>query len=378
MNTTAIFEPVGHESLADAVVSQIEDLIASGILKQGRKLPSERDLAEMLRVSRPKLREALQVLEERGLVTTQHGEGTFVAALTGQAMMPALLALYERHEPAFFDYLEYRREQEGFAARLAARRATKADKERISEILDENERAWQEQGGAAPGVMAGHSLGEFSALVCADALGFADAVKLVRSRGEFMQSAVPVGEGAMAAIIGVDDADIERICEETSDGETAIVSAVNYNSPGQVVIAGHTGAVDAAIEALKAAGAKRAMPLPVSAPFHTSLMRPAGERLAEAIAGMAIASPGIPVVHNVHAATESDPEKIRALLVQQIYSPVRWTSCVQTMVSAGVQRVVECGPGKVLSGLNRRIDKSLASFNLEEPEALEAARAELA
>ncbi|WP_170330663.1 FadR/GntR family transcriptional regulator [Ruegeria arenilitoris] len=143
MSPTAIFEPVGHESLAEAVVAQIEDLIASGILKQGRKLPSERDLAEMLRVSRPKLREALAVLEERGLVTTQHGEGTFVAALTGQAMMPALLALYERHEPAFFDYLEYRREQEGFAARLAARRATKADKERIAEILSENERAWE-------------------------------------------------------------------------------------------------------------------------------------------------------------------------------------------------------------------------------------------
>ncbi len=143
MNTKAIFEPVGHESLADAVVAQIEDLIASGILKQGRKLPSERDLAEMLRVSRPKLREALAVLEERGLVTTQHGEGTFVAALTGQAMLPALLALYERHEPAFFDHLEYRREQEGFAARLAARRSTKADKERIAEILEEDQRAWK-------------------------------------------------------------------------------------------------------------------------------------------------------------------------------------------------------------------------------------------
>ena len=143
MNTKAIFEPVGHESLADAVVAQIEDLIVSGILKQGRKLPSERDLAEMLKVSRPKLREGLQVLEERGLVTTRHGEGTFVSPLTGQAMLPALLALYGRHEPAFFDYLEYRREQEGFAARLAAQRATKADKARISEILDENQRAWE-------------------------------------------------------------------------------------------------------------------------------------------------------------------------------------------------------------------------------------------
>ena len=149
MTTTAIFEPIGHESLADAVVAQIEDLIASGVLKQGRKLPSERELAEMLRVSRPKLREALHTLETRGLVNTQHGEGTFVAALTGSAMLPALLALYERHEPAFFDYLEYRREQEGFAARLAARRATSADQERISEILAENERAWRENDSVA-------------------------------------------------------------------------------------------------------------------------------------------------------------------------------------------------------------------------------------
>ena len=145
MASTAIFEPVGHESLADAVVTQIEDLIASGILKQGRRLPSERDLADMLNVSRPKLREALQVLEERELVFTRHGEGTFVSPLTGQAMLPALLALYGRHEQTFFDYLEYRREQEGFAARLAARRATRADKERIAEILAETERAWSEQ-----------------------------------------------------------------------------------------------------------------------------------------------------------------------------------------------------------------------------------------
>lgn len=143
MKPTSLFEPVGHESLADAVVAQIEDLIASGILKQGRRLPSERDLADMLKVSRPKLREALHTLEERGLVTTRHGEGTFVSALTGQAMLPALLSLYGRHEPAFFDYLEYRREQEGFAARLAARRATRADKERIAEILTEIEQAWK-------------------------------------------------------------------------------------------------------------------------------------------------------------------------------------------------------------------------------------------
>ena len=144
MTPASLFEPIGHESLADAVVAQIEELIASGILKQGRKLPSERDLAESLKVSRPKLREALQTLEERGLVQTRHGEGTFVSALTGQAMLPALLSLYGRHEPAFFDYLEYRREQEGFAARLAAERATKADKARIGEILDDMERAWKD------------------------------------------------------------------------------------------------------------------------------------------------------------------------------------------------------------------------------------------
>ncbi|WP_298908121.1 FadR/GntR family transcriptional regulator [uncultured Aliiroseovarius sp.] len=143
MTKKALFDPVGHESLADAVVAQIEDLIASGVLKQGRQLPSERELAETLRVSRPKLREALHILEERGLVMIKHGEGSFVAPLTGQAMLPALLDLYGRHEPAFFDYLEYRREQEGFAARLAARRATRADKERISEILTEIERAWK-------------------------------------------------------------------------------------------------------------------------------------------------------------------------------------------------------------------------------------------
>ncbi|TDG14037.1 ACP S-malonyltransferase [Seongchinamella unica] len=234
-------------------------------------------------------------------------------------------------------------------------------------------RAWQSQGGARPALMAGHSLGEFSALVCAGALGFADGVRLVRSRGQFMQTAVPVGEGAMAAIIGLDDDTINRICADT-DG---VVAAVNFNSPGQVVIAGHTGPVDTAIAALKEAGAKRAMPLPVSAPFHTELMQPAGERLAEAMADLDINSPEIPVVHNVHAQTESDPEAIRALLVQQIYSPVQWTRCIQAMTDAGVTNIVECGPGKVLSGLNRRIDKALASYSLEDPESLASAKQEL-
>lgn len=238
-------------------------------------------------------------------------------------------------------------------------------------------RAWREQGGDQPAVMAGHSLGEFSALVCAGALGFADGVQLVRQRGAFMQSAVPVGEGAMAAIIGLDDEAINRICGEVAQQCAAVVAAVNFNSPGQVVIAGQTSAVDAAIAALKEAGAKRAMPLPVSAPFHTELMRPAGEQLAEAIAGIGISAPDVPVVHNVNGATEPDPERIRQLLVEQIYSPVQWTRCIQAIVDAGATRVIECGPGKVLSGLNRRIDKSLQSFSLEEPDALEATLAEL-
>jgi [acyl-carrier-protein] S-malonyltransferase len=238
-------------------------------------------------------------------------------------------------------------------------------------------RAWQEQGGAAPQVMAGHSLGEFSALVCAGALAFTDAVNLVRQRGAFMQTAVPVGEGAMAAIIGLDDESINRICKEVAAAQNRVVAAVNFNSPGQVVIAGHADAVEAAITSLKAAGAKRVMPLPVSAPFHTALMKPAGEKLADALATITINAPGIPVIHNVHAAAESNPEKIRSLLVEQIYSPVQWTGCVQAICATGATGVVECGPGKVLSGLNKRIDASLQSYSLEEPEALEAAIAEL-
>lgn len=238
-------------------------------------------------------------------------------------------------------------------------------------------RAWLEQGGPRPGIMAGHSLGEFSALVCAGALGFADAVQLVRQRGAFMQTAVPVGEGAMAAIIGLDDEAINRICGEVTASAGGVVGAVNFNSPGQVVIAGHTAAVEEAIAKLKEAGAKRAMPLPVSAPFHTQLMKPAGERLADVVADMAISSPEIPVVHNVHAAPESDPRRIRELLVEQIYSPVQWTRCMETIAGSGAVNIVECGPGKVLGGLARRIDKSLQCFSLEEPDDMLATLAAL-
>ena len=232
-------------------------------------------------------------------------------------------------------------------------------------------RIWQEIGGATPAYMAGHSLGEFTALVCAQSLGFQDAVKLVQQRGAFMQTAVPVGQGAMAAIIGLSDELIVTSCKDASD--IGVVAAVNFNSPGQVVIAGETAAVDKAIELCKAAGAKRALPLPVSAPFHTELMKPAGVKLEEQIKKLTFATPVIPVVHNVHGKPEQDAEKIKALLVEQIYSPVQWVSCVQYMREQGIELMVECGPGKVLSGLNRRIDKALNSCSTEEPAEIKAA-----
>lgn len=237
-------------------------------------------------------------------------------------------------------------------------------------------RLWQAQGGPDPAMMAGHSLGEFTALCCAGVMGFADAVDLVRKRGAFMQSAVPVGVGAMAAILGLEDDCIAVACEEAAQGEC--VAPVNYNSPGQVVIAGHAAAVERAIAGCKEAGAKRAMLLPVSAPFHTDLMRPAGEQLANEIQRLAFSAPRIPVVHNVHARTESDPQAIKELLVRQIYSPVQWTACVEHMTSSGIALAVECGPGNVLSGLNRRIDKSLQVAGLEDPEGLAGALAQAA
>ena len=235
-------------------------------------------------------------------------------------------------------------------------------------------RIWQEKQGAMPACLAGHSLGEWSALVAAGAVAFKDAVRLVRMRGAFMQEAVPFGEGAMAAIMGVEDERIRDICEQAAEDE--VVSAVNYNSPGQVVVAGNAGAVDRAVEGLKEAGAKRAMLLPVSAPFHTSLMRPAADRLAEHIRATDFAAPQIPVIHNVHARAETDPDTIKALMIEQIYSPVLWVDCVQALTDRGVDTVVECGPGKVLSGLARRIDKSLVALATEDPASLDKALAE--
>lgn len=234
-------------------------------------------------------------------------------------------------------------------------------------------RVWQQKQGVQPALMAGHSLGEWSALVCAGVVAFQDAVKLVQQRGKFMQEAVPAGQGAMAAIIGLDDALIIEACKKAEQGE--VVSAVNFNSPGQVVIAGAAAAVERASALCKEAGAKRALPLPVSAPFHTELMRPAAERLAEQIAATSFSVPNIPVVHNVTADVEMNPEKIKALMIEQIFSPVRWVECVNTLATKGVSLTLECGPGKVLSGLNKRINAELNTISVEKPDELTAALA---
>lgn len=235
-------------------------------------------------------------------------------------------------------------------------------------------RVWQEKNGVKPALVSGHSLGEWSALVCAGVIGFKDAVKLVQQRGKFMQEAVPAGQGAMAAIIGLDDALIIEACKNAEQGE--VVSAVNFNSPGQVVIAGTAAAVERASALCKEAGAKRALPLPVSAPFHTSLMKPAADRLAEQINATEFKAPQIPVVHNVTAQTETDPQKIKALMIEQIYSAVRWVECVNTISKAGITITVECGPGKVLSGLGKRINSELTTLSIEKPEEIDAVLAQ--
>jgi [acyl-carrier-protein] S-malonyltransferase len=216
-------------------------------------------------------------------------------------------------------------------------------------------RLWQAQGGATPAVMAGHSLGEYSALVCAGALNFADAVKLVELRGQAMQRAVPEGVGAMAAIIGLDNDSIAANCEKAAQGQ--VVSPVNFNSPGQVVIAGHKEAVERANVLMKESGAKRALPLPVSVPSHCALMKPAAEELAIALDKLEIKAPVIPVINNADVATVTDPAAIKDALVRQLYSPVRWTETVERMASEEITFEIEMGSGKVLSGLVKRIDK---------------------
>ncbi len=218
-------------------------------------------------------------------------------------------------------------------------------------------RVWNDNNGTQPAWLAGHSLGEYSALVCAGALDFADAVRLVNLRGQFMQQAVPAGEGAMAAILGLDDAVIENACAAAAQGD--VVSAVNYNSPGQVVIAGQSAAVDRAMAACQEAGAKRALRLAVSVPSHCALMQPAAEQLAAELETIEVSMPTIPVIQNVSAAAPASAEELRRNLVEQLYRPVLWVDCVNFMMAQGVSQAIECGPGKVLSGLNKRINKQL-------------------
>ena len=218
-------------------------------------------------------------------------------------------------------------------------------------------RAWLAAGGAMPAIVAGHSLGEYSALVAAGSLSFADAVPLVRFRAQAMQEAVPVGQGGMAAILGLSDEDVRAACAEAAQGE--VVEPVNFNAPAQVVIAGHKAAVERACEAARARGAKRALVLPVSAPFHSSLLRPASLRLQDYLAGLQFAAPSIPLVNNVDVAIAFDPAAIRDALVRQAASPVRWVETVQKFASEGVTCVIECGPGKVLAGLTKRINGEL-------------------
>ncbi len=234
-------------------------------------------------------------------------------------------------------------------------------------------RLWKERNAPQPAVVTGHSLGEFTALVAAGAIDFATCVDLVRYRGQVMQAAVPAGAGAMAALLGLEDADVEAACREASV-QGGVVEAVNFNSPGQVVIAGERAAVLRAIETAKARGAKRALELPVSVPSHSSLMKPAGERLGEKLASTTFNKPSIRYVSAVDAQEHSDPDDIRALLVRQLSSPVRWTSTVAALTGAGIKQVVECGPGQVLAGLVKRIERGrdTQTFVLESPENITA------
>lgn len=234
-------------------------------------------------------------------------------------------------------------------------------------------RVWQAAGGPAPAVMAGHSLSEYTALVCAGALDFAAAVALVAERGRLMQAAVPQGQGAMAAVLGLDDETVIDVCEKTAQGE--VVAAVNFNAPSQVVIAGAATAVDRAMALANQRGAKKVVPLAVSVPAHCELMRPAAEKLAERLRALTLRAPEIPVIQNTDVQAHDSPERIGDALIRQLYSPVRWVETIQAMQARGVRTVIECGPGKVLTGLNKRIDKSLKALALFDPPTLESALA---
>ena len=234
-------------------------------------------------------------------------------------------------------------------------------------------RAWRTRGGAAPSILAGHSLGEYTALVCAEALRFEDAVKLVADRARYMQEAVPAGSGAMAALLGVDDAAAQRLCTQAAEGE--VLAPVNFNSPGQIVIAGTAAAVARAIEQAKSVGAKRAVLLPVSVPSHCALMAPAAARMAARLMEVPLSLPKIPVVHNYNVGIATSVEELRMALVRQVEAPVRWVETVQKIAAAGATTLLECGPGAVLTGLNKRIDKQIAAFALGEPAGLDEALA---
>lgn len=237
-------------------------------------------------------------------------------------------------------------------------------------------RAWIEQGGLAPTVMAGHSLGEYAALVAADALSFADALPLVQLRAEAMQDAVADGVGAMAAILGLDDETVRHVCVEAAQNE--VLEPVNFNSPGQVVIAGNKGAVERGMALAKEKGAKRALLLPVSVPSHCTLMRPAAERLAAYLESVTIHAPHIPVLHNADVMAYSDPAQIRGALARQLYNPVRWVETIYAMAAQNVTHSVECGPGKVLAGLNKRIDNRIQIYALTSADAIEEIKSALA
>lgn len=232
-------------------------------------------------------------------------------------------------------------------------------------------RVWQSKNGSAPAYMAGHSLGEYTALVCAGALDFKAAIKLVEFRGQAMQQAVPAGAGAMAAILGLEDGAVREACDEAALNQ--VVQAVNFNSPGQVVIAGEKTAVDRAMAACSAKGAKRAVLLPVSVPSHCSLMKPAAEQLAVKLADIPLTPPQFPVIHNVDVAAHDSADAIRQVLKEQLYSPVRWAETVQLLASRGVTKLVEFGPGRVLSGLTKRINKAVEAYPVYDPQTLQAA-----
>lgn len=232
-------------------------------------------------------------------------------------------------------------------------------------------RVWNSNGGVTPEILAGHSLGEYTALVCAGALDFTDGIRLVADRARFMQEAVPQGQGAMAAILGLEDDQVIAVCKQAEQGD--VVTAVNFNAPGQVVIAGTAAAVERAVVLAREAGAKRAITLPVSVPSHCALMKPAAENMGRALANTTLRKPALPVLHNVDVAPHAEADSIRDALVRQLYSPVRWVETVRAMEARGVNSIIECGPGKVLAGLNKRIGRELVTLSVYDPDSLEEA-----